>query len=253
MAQSQAEVYEQAKQSIASELDNEILAWDFETMLSQLKAIIEKKAPEETGKVHNSIRFFCRHYLAMHGSTFNDMRQWLLGRATMPFEKIQMVLRVLKSEREGSLVRVPPNTGGRKYDHVAPRSLSLGPERAPELDVTIKPEPPTPKTSGVVRTVIDHTGTTLNSLMILIVQAHVSPDDLFDGDRMRVRIAIEEICKSFGINVVFPKPESIRSRPVTSEDFAKAGLTGFKPRTERKERRKNRNENLSASDRVPPG
>ena len=232
MAANQTEIFEQAKQSIASELDGEILAWDFSTMLSQLRAII---ATKDEATHHNGIRFFCRHYLDMHGNSFNDMRHWLLEKAVMPFEKIQSVLRVLKSERDGTLVAEPASTGRRKQNRDCKK-----PSREPKAKKVRRSEEPRqlqpqiPKTAGMIRKLIDHTTTLFNSLMILVVEAGVNPGDLYDGDRIQVRIALKRVCDAFGIAVVFPEPEAARNKPVTGQELANLGLKLPKEKKRRK-------------------
>ncbi len=217
-SQGQTEVFEKAKQSIATELNREILVWDYSQMISALAAVIARKNPNTKS---NGSRYFCRHYLGMHGDSYNEMRRWLSGEAEMPFEKIQLVLRVLKSEGDGSLAAVPPNKGGSRGHHQ--KKEIKAPSHASEVRES-KPEPPTPKVSGAIRKFIDHTTTLLNSLMILGVEIGVSPDDLYDGDRIQIRMAAKQIFDAFGIDVVFPESKAAHSQPVTRQDFAEIGL-----------------------------
>jgi hypothetical protein len=170
MAQSQQEIFEQAKQSIASELDEEILAWDFSIMLSQLRAVIAKR--NESTR-HNGIRFFCRHYLGMHGNSFKEMRHWLSEEAVMPFGKIQLVLRTLKSERDGKLVPEPPNKGGNKKTQGSGPRPPRGLEKSRRCDDSPWLAPMRSKTFGIIRKLIDHMTTIFNSSMILVVEANV--------------------------------------------------------------------------------
>ena len=71
----------------------------------------------------------------------------------------------------------------------------------------------------MIRKLIDHTTTLFNSLMILVLEAGVNPDDLYDGDRIQIRIALKKVCDAFGIDVVFPEPEAARNQPVTQQDL----------------------------------
>jgi hypothetical protein len=225
--QTQAEIFEAAKQSVAEELNEEILAWDFFQMLSRLRDVIASRNQQVKSK---GIRFFCRHYLGMHGDSHNEMRRWISGEAVMPFERIQLVLRVLKSERDGNLVLVLPDKGGRRVRQVKKSVNGGGGEEMRES----KPGPSAPKTSGIIRKCVDHATTLFNSLMILIVEAGITSDDLFDGDRIQIRMALKQICAAFGIAVIFPEPEAARSQPVTRQDFADIGL---RTQTERRKRR----------------
>ena len=232
MAANQTEIFEQAKQSIASELDGEILAWDFSTMLSQLRAVI---ATKDEATHHNGIRFFCRHYLDMHGSSFNDMRHWLLEKAVMPFDKIESVLRVLKAERDGTLIAGPASAGGPKQnrDHKKPPREPKAKKVRRSEEEPRQLQPQVPKTAGMIRKLIDHTTTLFNSLMILVLEAGVNPDDLYDGDRIQIRIALKKVCDAFGIDVVFPEPEAARNQPVTRQDLADLGVTKSRQRRKR--------------------
>jgi hypothetical protein len=225
--QTQAEIFEAAKQSVAEELNEEMLSWDFSQMLSRLRDVIANRNQQINS---NGIRFFCRHYLGMHGDSHNEMRRWISGEAVMPFERIQLVLRVLKSERDGNLVLVLPDKGGRRV-HQVKKSVNSG--SAEEMREP-KPEPSAPKTSGIIRKLVDHATTLFNSLMILIVEAGITSDDLFDGDRIQIRMALKQICVAFGIAVIFPESEAARSQPVTRQDFADIGL---RTQTERRKRR----------------
>jgi len=226
-SQGQTEVFERAKQSMAAELGEAILSWNFSQMLAELRAVIAKKSPEERGRAHNSVRYFCRHYLGMHGNSFNDMRRWLAGEAVMPFEKIQLVLRSLKSERDGNLVPMPPNKGGNNAHRTKKEVIVKKTKESDAREVVRqepKPEAPQPKCSGAVRKFVDHTTTVFNSLMVLGLELGVIPDNLYDGDRIQIRTAAKQIFDAFGIEVIFPESERAHSQPVTRQDFAEIGV-----------------------------
>jgi hypothetical protein len=195
MAQGQKEIFEGAKKAISTELNPEILAWSFSEMLSQLRALIANKYPSSRER---PVRSFCRRYLGMHGESYHEAQDWLSEKAFVPPEKVQLILRVLKSARDGTL--------------------------SPAVTQKPEPEPATPGTTGMVRKLVDHTTTLFNSLMILVVEAGVSRRDLYDGDRIQIRIALKRVCDAFGIDVIFPEPEAARNQPVTRKEFAGLGL-----------------------------
>ena len=59
----QVQVFEEVKQSMAEVLGDEILSWDFETMLHQLQLA----ALELTAQSDHALRSFCRRYLSKIG------------------------------------------------------------------------------------------------------------------------------------------------------------------------------------------
>lgn len=207
--ESQIQIFEEAKQSIAHELKAEVFAWDFSAMLSHWKAVIEDiRLNQKTGR--NPMRFFARHYLDLRGQSPKEMRDWLGEKAVMPLGKIQLLLRFLNgwNGQRASAAPAPKKKKGR----ARPRKRES------------KPEPVTPKTTGMIRELVVHTTTIFNSAMILVLEAGVNPSDLFDGDRIQIRIALKKICDAFGIDVNFPEPETVRNKPITRRDLADLGL-----------------------------
>ncbi len=218
LTQSQTEVFEQAKQSIIGELDEETLNWDFSKMLDQLKTTIANKSPTESGATRNAVRFFCRHYLNMKGEAFNETRRWLTGEKSMSSAEIQLVLRTLKALNDGTFVEPDSKPSASETEYDSCRELAAAVIPTVGQPIT-QPKP------GVVRKLIDHTISLFNSLVGLIVESGVQPSDVFDGDRMQIRGALQKICDAFGINVVFPEPDAARNQPVTRDDLSSLGLT----------------------------
>ena len=226
LIESQAQIYEEAKQSIAGELDEETLSWDFSKMLDQLKTTIANKSPTESGTTRNAVRFFCRHYLNMKGEAFHETRQWLTGDLVMPSASIQLVLRTLKALNDGTFTETDAA--------VWPAKTEL--QSRKELASTVIPPIKTPTSHskpGVARKLVDHTISMFNSLVGLIVESGVAPKDVFDGDRMQIRGALQKICDASGIDVVFPEPDAARNQPVTREDLSTIGLQTRKDKKRR--------------------
>jgi hypothetical protein len=124
------------------------------------------------------------------------MRGWLSGAAEMPSERIQLVLRALQSALDGKLF---PGLPGR-YE-------------------ISEPKPFMPEASGMKRTLLEYFMATLSQLRIVIGVTEVNPRDLFDGDRIQMRITIKAICNAFGIEVIFPEPGAAQNQPVTRHDL----------------------------------
>ncbi len=224
LTQSQSDTYERAKQSIASELNEETLSWDFSKMLDQLEAAITSKSPTESGATRNAVRFFCRHYLNMRGESFHEARHWLSGKSPMLEKDIQLVLRTLKALGDATFLEIEIQQQPKNGDeHDSCRALAA-------VEISVAELPTNRPGSGVIRKLIDHTISLFNSLVGLIVESGVAPADVYDGDRMQIRGALQKICDAFAITVVFPEPNAARNQPVTREDLSDIGL----PRRKRK-------------------
>jgi hypothetical protein len=207
----QREVFESAKQAIAQELNGEILSWDFSKMLDEFGRLVASKSDKPNQK-QRSTRHFCRHYLGMHGESFMKVCGWF-SLKKMSSEDIQLVLRTLQAAKNGTLV-----SDG--VEHKAPpEPASITPPVVPVLEM-----------SGTKRTLIEHSVTVLSSLRIVIGVAKIGARDLFDGDRIQMRIALKAICDAFGIDVVFPEPEAAHNQPVTRHDLGDLGLGASKGR-----------------------
>lgn len=212
---SQTEVFEQAKQTIAAELDEEMLLWDFSKMMEELQRAIEScRAASGNNK---PVRFFSRHYLNMGGERYNEVRGWMSGQTEMSAENITAVLTTLKALRGGSLEANVPEKPVKKVKR-----------EIPETEPVEKKETP-----GSIRGFIDHTTTMMNSLMIMASELGMEPEDPFDGDKIKMRIALRELCKSFGIEVVFPEPKAALSRPVTKKDLAGLAIPALTTRRQK--------------------
>jgi len=205
----------EAKESVLHEINKDMYGWDFSKMIEELKHAIENCGVPSK---YNRVRFFSRHYLGMSGQKFRLVQGWTRGESVMSFNDITHVLSVLSKIRDGSIQMQTLETPIRSEIQI---------EEIPSETSSAKESP------GAIRGFIEHTTTTLNSLMILAGELGVESNDLYDGDRIKMRIASKELFKSFGIEVVFPEPKAALSRPVTRED-----LEGLRLPTTTSKRRK---------------
>ncbi len=182
----------EAKRVLASELSDEIRLWSLSTMIEELQKRIQTASSSK-----HRIREFSRHCLGLHGEQFRRVREWLKNPSTLTTEDVCLVLRALKEGRNGMMI--PPSP---------PRQTKS----------------PSTNRKGVNRKLVGHAITMLNSLNILFNEAGIQPKDAFDGDRMQVQSAMEEICKRFGVTAQFSDPSAARNQPVTRDDLATIGL-----------------------------
>lgn len=212
------EAFGQAKQAMSAELDAEMLSWDFSKMLEELKAAIQATKPEGDS---NATRSFCHRFLHMphqsHTTTYEQISACFKGRGQLSTETIVVILRSLKAWKDGTLPVVEVSKPPKPVDHRSCKLLAATGIATPEM-IGEKTKP------GIARKLIDHTISLFNSLVGLVVESGITPTDVFDGDRMQIRGALQKICDAFGINVIFPEPDPARNQPVTGEDLSNLGL-----------------------------
>ncbi|KKQ77837.1 MAG: hypothetical protein A3A96_01940 [Candidatus Zambryskibacteria bacterium RIFCSPLOWO2_01_FULL_39_39] len=209
---SQTEVFEDAKESVAHEISENMFDWDFSKMMEQLRRAIQVISPHNAVNSRNAVRKFTRHCLKIQGEGFQKVRGWLNGEP-MRADDIRLVLRTLSQIANGTL----------KVEIEKPI------EKIPE-EIYRERQMSEPSTSGAARKLIDHTITLFNSLVGLIIETGVRPSDVYDGDRMQICDALTRTCKAFGIKAVFPEPDMTRSQPVTREDLRDLGFKTLKRR-----------------------
>lgn len=203
----QTKVFEEALESSAHEISEDMYGWDFATMMEELRRTIAEKAAKK-GDNFRAVRSFSRHYLQMSGERYNEVRSWLDGRSTMSADNIRLVLRVLNQIRNGSLdITLPESSSKEPHENGAPKNVAVQKE-----------------TSGVIRKIIDHTVGSLYSLVGLIAEARVQPTDVFGSDREQVRASMQKVCDHFGISVKFSESKSTHFESMTPEDLAEIGF-----------------------------
>lgn len=215
-----SEFFEQAKQSVASELNEATMAWGFEKMLDELRTAIANKNPDQRGVTRNAIRYFCRHYLNMSGQKFENMRQWLAGTAIMPAETIAAVLRALQALANGTFSE-PVATKHSQATKPAASPKARSPQRAA---LAAPPAQPAGSALGIKRKVLDLLISQLNSMLGLFAECGITPADVFDGDRMQIVSALQKICPRLGIKAIFSEPDATHNQPLTKEDLSEIGL-----------------------------
>jgi hypothetical protein len=202
---SQRIVFDEAKQSVGAELDEEMLLWDFSKMMGELQGAIKSCGIPSQNK---PVRFFSRHYLKMGGERYKKVIEWLTGQSEMSADDVIIVLQTLKQLRDGTL----------SFSEVPETSVKRVEEEIPEQKLIEQP------TSGVIRRIIDHTIGSFNSITGLVVEAGIKPEHAFDSDRMQVQGAVQKVCECFGVAVVFPESETTFGQPLTHEDLAEIGF-----------------------------
>lgn len=205
--------FQEAMNSVANEINEDMLSWDMPRMLNELRKAIFLVYPKQFGRSHNSIRAFSRNCLGMRGNQFNNLRAWLNGRPMLVSE-IQLVLLTLNGIANGTL-KVE------KLQEIPPQNLGEISEQESFNEVS---------SSGAARKLIDHTITISNSLAGLVIEMGVKPSDVYDGDRMQICDALKHICRAFGIKATFPEPDMARSEPLTNNDLRDLGLRTSKGR-----------------------
>lgn len=199
---SQQEIFGDAMESVAHELDQNMFSLTFSTMLEELeRAAIESR---ETGDRRDSVRFFSRHHLNMKGERYKEVLDWIKGSLAMSIDDIVCVLRALNSSRT--------NISDIRTDRRGNSS----------------PAPIDQPTSGVIRRIIDHSIGSFNSIAGLIVEAGIKPEHAYDSDRMDIQGAVQRICDRFGIAINFTEVET---QPLTRKDLAEIG---FEKKTKRR-------------------
>ena len=200
--QKQEEIFEEAKKSISDELSPEMANWSFAQMVGVLKVSIKANRRPDN---HDSTGTFCMKYLKKPGQSYkivrNEIQGCFKGRELMKEETVIDILRTLKS-----LQGVP---------------LSL-PANLVSAEATDSTEVVTPQ-SGIVRKLVLLVITMLNSYAMVIAEANVKPNDVFDSDRMQMRSALQKICKAFGIEANFPELRT-KIKPVTFADLEDMGI-----------------------------
>lgn len=207
---SQTAIFDEALASIGEEIQPEMVKWDFPKMIEVLRAAIISHSPRKKGK---AIRHFSRNFLHIHGNGYLDVQRWTRNEVAMSKEEIILVLRTLS-----------------RLDKEPAQQVSI--QQAPV--VSSKPKRGRPPGSrnkdkkimgaGIQRKVVDHTISSLNSLVGLITEAKVTRDAVFDGDRMQMVGALQRMCSSFGINAVFPEKDSADNQPLTMQEMNEVGF-----------------------------
>jgi hypothetical protein len=203
----QHQVFEEAKNTLAYELNPEMLDWDFSNMIGALKRAIREEASNPDDN-YRSVREFSRHRLKISGTGFKRVQGWLKGEP-LSQEEISLVLRTLKQKPEKESV---------------PKEKSP----APVSPIPVKAEPPKPaENSRAKRMLIEHARGILSSLHRLLVESGVQASDAYDGDRMQMRDSMQHLCSRLGIQVVFPA-ETNQGTPLTRKDLTDDGLSGLR-------------------------
>lgn len=205
----QIEVYEETKGRLANELGIDVLKWDFDTMLKKLGEAIHEQTKVDGKRHRHAIRYFARHFLKMSGEAYNKVSPWLTRKSPMSVDEITLVLRTLnhiyfREVGNGSLKNQPARVG---HQSDASRTHHT-------------------TYNGVIRKLIDHSISILNSLIGLIAEAGVSSSDVLDGDRMQIRSALQRVCGAYGIKVVFTESKKSHT-PVTRDDLSEIGIDSF--------------------------
>jgi hypothetical protein len=182
----QIEIFKTARAEIVDELVPEVANWSFAEMINQMWLRITRT------KSQDRVRHFSRRVLKIPGNG-NCVRRWMRGEGLMSKEEIIQVLRRLNLPQTNS---GPPDPVLKMDSQTANKDLS--------------------------RKLVDHTISVFNSLAGLLMQANISMETIYDGDRMHIRETLEKICKSLRVEVRFPYRE--RSVPLTQEELSDVGM-----------------------------
>ena len=204
--QNQLDIFEEAKKSIEG-LDLIMASWNFSDMFNELKSIAQKN--KVTGD-RNPIRTFCNQYLCFENQTgtqtYEQIRACLRGQLTISVDNIRLILLALKKSRQDLSNSTLPVVKQAKHNSV--------PDKLVQSKIS----------SGMVRKVIDHTVGSFYSIVSLIIEINVKPEDVFGSDREQIQVSIEKVCKHFGITVKFPEIKCDHFETLTQEDLAGIGF-----------------------------
>lgn len=200
--QGQQKAFEEVKNSLAKELSPEMLLWDFSKMMEELRRVIRSVGTNTNDKV----RFFARHNLNMAGERHKEVRRWLKGEV-MSAEEIRLVFTALSRIDKGNVETVARQ-----------QSVQKALPKVSESKVIAE------STSNVARKIVDHTVGTLYSLVGLIAEAQIKPENVFGSDRGLAQTSMQKICDHFGIAVKFREPKAEQFEPLTQDDLAEIGF-----------------------------
>ncbi len=190
------EAYREAKAALAHELSEEVLSWSFSRTMDVLRREIRQNAPKD------KTRFFARHHIGLKGEKFNELIQWLKHPSTMCVEEVTLVLRALQKLQPKQVVLLPP------------------------VQEPVQEVGPTPNTNDAVvkHNVVAHFVTMFNSGNLLLDAHDIQPKDVFDGSRISIQLAMQQLCKRFGIAATFSDTSAQFNEPVTRGDLVSIGL-----------------------------
>lgn len=199
MAQnSQNEIFSSVKGSMAKDLSEDMLGWDFQTMLIKLREQINRH--KQVGKNSRKVRSFSRHILGLRGDRFNQVRQWLKKTLPMSDSDIRLVLTTLLHLEKGTLSPEVPA----RIKHVRRAShLSDGASVG----------------SGARRKIVDLIIGTLNNFVGVTAELKLTSEDVLDGDRMQMVSALQNICSAMGIKIQFSRLDEANSMPVKQSEM----------------------------------
>ena len=75
-----------------------------------------------------------------------------------------------------------------------------------------------------MRKTINHTICLLNSLGGLIEASEAGATDVLGGDRMQIVEAVQNLCRSLGIEVIFGTENQEKNQPLTAKDLEDLGI-----------------------------
>ncbi|OHA18005.1 MAG: hypothetical protein A2836_01765 [Candidatus Taylorbacteria bacterium RIFCSPHIGHO2_01_FULL_45_63] len=182
------EQFEKAMTLVAPEGGNE--TWTLPKTKQKLR-----EAVKHCGAKGKPLRSFVRHHLKMGGQRYLEVSKWLEGRVNaLSVEQFVTIIRVLKS---------------------------LDGQRPEKLRIDL----PKPKKNPVlVRKTINHTICLLNSLGGLIEASEAGATDVLGGDRMQIVEAVQNLCRSLGIEVIFGTENQEKNQPLTAKDLEDLGI-----------------------------
>jgi hypothetical protein len=133
------------------------------------------------------VRDYTREVLKMKGNRYAEVTSWLRGtKVPTNVDDLVTILRALQKSDASSLTPGP----------------------------TLEP--------SVRRRTTEHIRTLLNSTVGIL-----PPDGLgevYESDRMQLRMSMQKLCEAFGVPVVFPEPKT-QKEPVTRQDLSKLGVS----------------------------
>ncbi len=193
------EAYREAKAALASELSEEVRSWSFSHAIEVLKSEISKTSTK------SKARTFARHHIGLRGGRFTELIQWIKYPSTMHVDEISLVLRALQK--------------------LQPSETSL-----PEQVQAAEPEPGVSAPDARKEKTVAHFVTLLNSGNLLLDAHEIRPEDVFAGSRISIQLAMQQICKRFGIVAIFADPSAKMNEPMTRDDLVSLGLRSKKRR-----------------------
>ena len=226
----QIEVFESAKQAIASELIDEVRSWDFPKMLTELRATAEGVTAKSGVKNSNPIRKFSRNFLELPGEGCQIVVKWMAMKQEMTEKEIQHILRTLNAVRQKHADLLQTKPQNRAWTSWGKKPAQKIVEKPAQLKETSQKNTNhrlgfTQPKKGLKRKVVEHLISTLNSLVGIVAEADLQSSEIYSGDRMQVEGALTKICRELELKVIFP--DSYEGVPLTRRDFAGEGIQGL--------------------------